>query len=112
MLSILFTKATVVYYLLALVCEYLTRRGIYEANFLDNKSLLNLAKSLSIVLITFNICYSMSTNWMACIGLLCMNMIIFLVSENLCKPALKELAAFFVSGKEKSVFSVITIFKI
>lgn len=86
MLTILFTPAVIFYYVLTLICEYTTRYGIYQSEKFGKKNFLVFAKVLAVGVAIFNIYYSVTTYWWAFIGLISMNVIIFLVVDKIVKP--------------------------
>lgn len=90
MTHILFTIPTAIYYVLTLFCEYLTRYGIYQSEENANKIYLSISKVLSFMILIFSVYYSIATVWWAFFGLLAMNVIIFVLFDNLIKPLLKN----------------------
>lgn len=90
MLLVLFSKFAFLYYVLALICEYTTRYGIFEVEKFGNKKVLSFAKALSWLLIGLNVIYAFSTQWWAFIGLLLVDSIIFALVDNLVKPIIKK----------------------
>jgi hypothetical protein len=83
MLSILFTKSTISYYLLMFLCEHLTRYGIKESCNNGRSELLTFVKLSSLCGVIFLIYYSYNTRWWAFVALLAMNVLIFVVTNEL-----------------------------
>lgn len=69
MLSILFNKSTLFFYLLVLISQVLTRSGLFELKKNGKTSFISISNALNLVSLFYVFYYSYKTNWWAFIGL-------------------------------------------
>jgi hypothetical protein len=89
MVALLFSKITILYLILAIFCEYLTRYGYFQLNATGSKKILHIAKLFSYFVISINIYYSAITAWYLFPALFAVQIILFVVLDAFLKKFIR-----------------------